>query len=97
MARWLAALVAALLASCDEAPAIDVDRPRAEEPLREAEVSLDEPPPLPGTVEACAEALARRTPREVSATLDDLQYDTVFLDACIATRAEADRTAALCA
>jgi hypothetical protein len=95
--RILAALVALVSLGCD-APRDAVHTPsHAHAPDPVSERTGEEPPPLPSTIEACAAELARRTPAEVSATLEDLAYETVFRDACTAARAEADRSLSLCA
>lgn len=94
--RCLAALLVGFLAvACDAPPERVAAHARAPGPALPGEVSSS-PPPLPGTIDACAIALGERTPDEVRATLDDLSYDTVFRDACIAARAEADRNASAC-
>lgn len=94
--RAAAVLLGLAALACDAPPDAVTDRPRHAPPSPTDEAEGAEPPPLPGTIEACATALSSRTPDEVSATLDDLAYDTVFRDACIATRAEADRSPSLC-
>jgi hypothetical protein len=85
-----------LALGCDEpaAPARIDDDDEPETIVDRATRSLPSEPPRAS--EACASDLAARTPPEVRATLGDLGYDTLFDDACIATRAEADHDPAAC-
>ena len=57
------------------------------------------PPPAASDVggdDACSTALALGTPASLRATLEDLGYDAVYTDACIAARAEATHDAGAC-
>lgn len=95
MRRAAIALAVALITiSCEER----LEAPQAaREAPAPAPTDVEVAPPLPGSTDACALALAERTPAEVRQTLEDLSYDTAFRDACIAARAEAGHSLALCA
>jgi hypothetical protein len=94
--RCAVLLLGLAVLACDDAPDVSHAHPIEARPRERDEATSTLPPPMPGTIEACAVALGQHTPDELSATLDDLGYDVVFEDACRAARAERDRSASLC-